>query len=66
MVQLSQLFQDFDLLAEQVLALGQVLLCDGLDGDDIARRLEKGVLMEMGGGGGYVDIRLCVDDMQMV
>lgn len=48
MVQLSQLFQDFDLLAEQVLALGQVLLCDGLDGHDITRRLEKGVLIEIG------------------
>ena len=35
-VQLGQLLQDLDLLAQQVLALGQVLLRDRLDGHHIA------------------------------
>ena len=42
-VQLGQLLQDLDLLAQQVLALGQVLLRDRLDGHHIAWCLEQQV-----------------------
>ena len=41
MVQLSQLLQDLDLLPEQVLTLGQVLLCDRLDRNHVAWCLQQ-------------------------
>ena len=36
----SQLLEYFDLLAQEVLRLGQVLLGDGFDGDHIVRGLQ--------------------------
>ena len=41
MVQLGELLEDLDLLAKQVLALRQVLLCDRLDRHHVARRLRQ-------------------------
>ena len=40
-VQLGELLEDLDLLAKQVLALRQVLLCDRLDRHHVARRLRQ-------------------------